>query len=79
MVTRTYPLPNYIIDWILGQAFQGYPGIQVGTNIQVSDLVYADVLLSNSYWKACLKQLMVMLQHTLWRFENYGNVSTHPL
>ncbi len=42
---------NYIIDWILGQALQGYPGVQVGANVHVSDLAYADdiVLLSNSY------------------------------
>ncbi len=55
---------NYIIDWILGEALQGYPGFLVGTNIHVSHLVYADdiVLLNNSYWEACLKQLMVMLQ-----------------
>ncbi len=29
---------NYIIDWILGQALQDYPGVQVGANIHVSDL-----------------------------------------
>ncbi len=42
---------NYIIDWTLGQALQGYPGVQVGTNVHVSDLAYADdiVSLSNNY------------------------------
>ncbi len=42
---------NNIIDWILGQALQGYSGVQVGANVHVSDLAYADdiVLLSNSY------------------------------
>ncbi len=42
---------NYIIDWILGQALQDYPGVQVGANVHVSDLAYADniVLLSSSY------------------------------
>ncbi len=36
---------NYIIDWILGVA------LQVGTNVQVSDLAYAGdiMLLSNNY------------------------------
>ncbi len=39
---------NYIIDWMLGQA---YPGVQVGANVHVSDLAYADdiVILSSSY------------------------------
>ncbi len=42
---------NYIIDWILGQALQDYPGVQVGANVHVSDLTYADdiVILSSSY------------------------------
>ncbi len=42
---------NYIIDWILLQALQDYPGVQVGANVHVSDLAYADdiVLLSSSY------------------------------
>ncbi len=33
---------NYIIDWILVQALQGNPRVQVGTNVHVSDLAYAD-------------------------------------
>ncbi len=42
---------NYIIDWILDQALQDYPEVQVGTNVRVSDLAYADdiVILSSSY------------------------------
>ncbi len=42
---------TYIIDWILGQALQDYPGIQVGATVHVSDLAYADdiVILSSSY------------------------------
>ncbi len=42
---------NNIIDWILGQALQCYPGFQVGTYVHVSDLAYADdiVLLSHRY------------------------------
>ncbi len=42
---------NYIIDWILGQALQDYPGVQVGANAYVSDLAHADdiVILSSSY------------------------------
>ncbi len=42
---------NYIIDWILDQALQDYPEIQVGANAHVSDLAYADhiVILSSSY------------------------------
>ncbi len=42
---------NYIIDWILGQALQDYPGVQVGANVYVSGLPYADdiVILSSSY------------------------------
>ncbi len=31
---------NYIIDWILGQALQDYPVVQVGTNVHVSDMAY---------------------------------------
>ncbi len=42
---------NYIIDWILGQALQDYPGVQVRANVHVSDLAFADdsVILSSSY------------------------------
>ncbi len=42
---------DYIIEWILGQALQDYPGVQVGANVRVSDLAYADdiVILSSSY------------------------------
>ncbi len=42
---------NYIIDWILRQALQDYPGVQVGATAHVPDLAYADdiVLLSSSY------------------------------
>ncbi len=41
---------NKIIDWILGQALQDYPGVQVGATVHVSDLAYADdiVILSSS-------------------------------
>ncbi len=41
---------HYIIDWILGQALQDYPGVQVGANVHVSDLAYADdiVMFSSS-------------------------------
>ncbi len=44
---------NYIIDWILRQALQDYPGVQVGANVHVSDLAYADdiVILNSSYSK----------------------------
>ncbi len=40
-----------IIDWILGQALQGYTGVLVGTNVTVSYLASADdiVILSNRY------------------------------
>ncbi len=42
---------NYIIDWILGQALQDNPGVQVGAYAHVSDLAYADdmVVFSSSY------------------------------
>ncbi len=42
---------NYIIDWILRHALQDYPGVQVGANVHVSDLAYADdiAILSSSY------------------------------
>ncbi len=42
---------NYIIDWILRQALQDYTGVQVGANVHVSDLAYADdiVILNSSY------------------------------
>ncbi len=44
-------LVNYKIDWILGQALQDYPGVQVGANVHVSNLAYADaiVIFSRSY------------------------------
>ncbi len=44
-------LSYYIIDWILRQALEDYPRVQVGTNVYVSDLAYADdiVILSSSY------------------------------
>ncbi len=44
---------NYINDWMLDQALQNYPGVQVGANVHVSDLAYADaiVLPSSSYSK----------------------------
>ncbi len=32
---------NYIIDWILCQALQDYPGVQVGADIHVPDLAVA--------------------------------------
>ncbi len=40
-----------MIDWILGQALQDYPGVQVGANVHVSGLAYADdiVILGSSY------------------------------
>ncbi len=40
---------NYTIDWILGQALQDYPGVQVGANIYVSDLAYADDIVKFKY------------------------------
>ncbi len=42
---------NYILDWVLGQALQDYPGVQVGANVHVSDLAYTDdiVILSSRY------------------------------
>ncbi len=44
-------LINYIIDLSLGQALQNYPGVQVGANINVCALAYADdiVILSTNY------------------------------
>ncbi len=38
-------------DLMLGQALQGYPGIQTETNVHVTDLAFADkiAILSNSY------------------------------
>ncbi len=43
--------PTLFIDCILGQALQGYPGVQAGTNVHVSGLGIADgiVLFSNNY------------------------------
>ncbi len=42
---------TFTIDWILGQALQDYPGVQVGANVHVSNLAYAEtiVILSRSY------------------------------
>ncbi len=41
----------YSLDCILGQALQDYRGVQVGTNVHVFDLAYADdiVILKSSY------------------------------
>ncbi len=49
--TLSPTLFNYIIDWILGQALQDYPGVQVGANVHVSDLAYAhdSVIINSSY------------------------------
>ncbi len=51
MCSLSPTLFNCIIDWILGQALRDYPGVQVGANVHLSDLVYADdiVILSSSY------------------------------
>ncbi len=38
-------LLNYLIDWILGQALQDYPGVQIGASFHVSDIAYADDIL----------------------------------
>ncbi len=48
--TLSPTLFNNIIDWILGQTLHDYPGVQVGANVHVSDLDYADdvVILSSS-------------------------------
>ncbi len=42
---------NNIIHWIIRQALQDYPGVQVGANVHVSDLAYADdiLILSSGY------------------------------
>ncbi len=50
---RSPTLFKCIIDLILGQVLQGYPGVQIGANVHVSDLAYTDgvVILSSSYWK----------------------------
>ncbi len=44
-------LCNNMLGWILGQALQDYPGVQVGTNVHAFDLAYADdiVILNSSY------------------------------
>ncbi len=53
---------NYIIDWILRQALQDYPGVQVGANVHVPDLAVADdtVIYSAAIarYRACLKLLI---------------------
>ncbi len=38
---------NYIIDLILVQALQDYPGVQFGANVHVFDLAYADDIASS--------------------------------
>ncbi len=42
---------NYAINWTIGQALEDYPGFQVGVNVPVAYLAYADeiVILSSSY------------------------------
>ncbi len=39
---------NYIIDRILGQALQDYPGVQVGASVHVPDFTYADDIVTRS-------------------------------
>ncbi len=48
---------NYIIDWILGQALQKYPEVEVAANVHVSDPAYAGdiVILSSNYTEEGLK------------------------
>ncbi len=33
---------KFLVDWILGQALKDYPGVQVGANVHVTELTYAD-------------------------------------
>ncbi len=40
--TLSPTLFNYLIDSVLDQARQDYPGVQVGAKVHVSDLAYAD-------------------------------------
>ncbi len=74
---------NNILDWILGQALQDCPGVQVGATVHVSDLAYADdiVVLSSSY-----SEMQGRLdapphrrsRHAHQRLEDQGDVSTRP-
>ncbi len=60
---------NYIIDWILGQALQNYPGVQVGANVHVSDLAYVeDIVILSS----CYSEMQGLLEAV------NRDVSTHP-
>ncbi len=67
---------NYIMEWILGQALEDYPGVQVGANVHVSDLAYADniVILRSSYSE------MQGLLEAGYRYADadQGDVTTHP-
>ncbi len=47
----SHTLFNKIIDCILSQGLQDFPGVQVGANVNVSDLAYGDynVIISSSY------------------------------
>ncbi len=44
---------NYVMDWILGHALHYFPGVQVGINVHVPSLTYANdmVLQSSDYMK----------------------------
>ncbi len=57
----------YIIDCILGQVMQDYPGVQIGANVHVSDLAYADVIqiLSNSSYNEMQALLVANKRHAV--------------
>ncbi len=50
---------NSIIDWILVQAVQDYPRVQVGANVHVSDLGYVDDILILS---SCYSEMLGLLE-----------------
>ncbi len=57
---------SYIIDRILGKALQNYQEVQVGANVHVSDLAYADdiVILSSSSYSEMQGLLEAVNSHT---------------
>ncbi len=41
---------NSLINCIFGQVLQGYPGVQVGTNVHESNLAYTDDIVLPHRW-----------------------------
>ncbi len=73
------PLPSSSSTFIPGQTLQDYPGVQVGTNVHILDLAYADsieLMYFNYRYKDCFK-LSITTPLQLVCIEEQGGVSAH--